>query len=193
MNRAPFAWGEHLPTLTSGRVKLRELLPSDVPALYAVFSDPTVMRYWSTPAYQDESEAARLYENIQEGFRSRQLFQWGIARGQDLIGTCTLFHLDLVHRRGEIGYALARRFWGKGLARDAVTAVIDFAFARLDLHRIEADVDPRNARSLALLERLGFRREGCLRERYQVNGEVQDAVLLGLLRSEWNTESGGFP
>ena len=192
MKRVPFAWGDHLPTLTSKRVELREILPSDVPALYAVFSDPKVMRYWSTPAYQDESEALRLYESIQEGFRSRQLFQWGIAQGQNLIGTCTLFHLDLVHGRGEIGYALAQRFWGKGLARDAVTAVIDFAFAHLDLHRIEADVDPRNARSLALLERLGFRREGCLRERYRVNGELQDAVLLGLLRSEWNAESGGF-
>ena len=191
MTRVPFAWGEHLPTLTSRQVELREILPSDVPALYAVFSDPKVMRYWSTPAYQDESEAVRLYEKIQEGFRSRQLFQWGIVQGQDLIGTCTLFHLDLVHRRGEIGYALAQRFWGKGLARDAVTAVINFAFAHLDLHRIEADVDPRNARSLALLERLGFRREGCLRERYQVNGEVQDALLLGLLRSEWHAESGG--
>jgi RimJ/RimL family protein N-acetyltransferase len=191
MTGGTYTWGEHLPTLTGERVHLRELLPSDVPALYAIFSDPRVMRYWSTPAYQDESEAVRLYERIQEGFRSQKLFQWGIAEGPDLFGTCTLFHLDLVHRRGEIGYALAQRSWGKGLAKDAVTTVIEFAFETLDLHRIEADVDPRNARSLALLERLGFRREGCLRERYLVNGEIQDALLLGLLRPEWNAKSGG--
>ena len=185
-----FAWGEHLPALTGKRVVLRELLPSDVPGLYTIFSDPAVMRYWSTPAFQDVSEAVRLYEKIQEGFRSRQLFQWGIADAQDLLGTCTLFHLDPIHRRAEIGYALGQRFWGQGLARDAVTTVIDFAFDRLDLHRIEADVDPRNSRSLGLLERLGFRREGCLRERYQVNGEIQDALLLGLLRSEWTANAG---
>ena len=191
MTGVTYTWGEHLPTLTGERVHLRELQPGDVPALYSIFSDPKVMRYWSTPAFQDESEAVRLYEKIQEGFRSRQLFQWGIAYGQDLLGTCTLFHLDFVHRRAEIGYALGHRFWGKGLARDAVTAVIVFAFETLDLHRIEADVDPRNARSLALLERLGFRKEGWLRERYMVNGEIQDALLLGLLRSEWKAESGG--
>jgi RimJ/RimL family protein N-acetyltransferase len=191
MKRATYEWGEHLPTLNGERVHLRELQPPDVPALYTIFSDVQVMRYWSRSAFQDESEAVQLLEKIQEGFRSRQLFQWGIAQGQDVLGTCTLFHLDLVHRRAEIGYALAQRFWGKGLARDAVTAVIDFAFGELDLHRMEADVDPRNTRSLKLLEQLGFQKEGCLRERYMVNGEIQDALLLGLLRPEWKTRSRG--
>ena len=182
-----------MPTLTGQRVQLRELRKQDVPALFEVFSDPRVMRYWSTPPMQDLSEATRLFEKIQEGFRSRQLFQWGIQFEDDLLGTCTLFHLDFVHGRGEIGYALGHRFWGKGLAREAVTRVIAFAFETLSLHRIEADVDPRNDRSLKLLEHLGFRREGCLRERYRVNGEIQDAVLLGLLRTEWKPERGTNP
>jgi RimJ/RimL family protein N-acetyltransferase len=66
-----------------------------------------------------------------------------------------------------------------------VAAVVAFGFETLNLHRIEADVDPRNERSLRLLERLGFRREGHLRERYCINGERQDAVMMGLLRAEW--------
>jgi [ribosomal protein S5]-alanine N-acetyltransferase len=184
MNHLPYVWGDHLPTLTGRQVALRELDRSDVPALFAMFSDPRVMRYWSRPPFENESEAAVLLDRIEDGFRSRQLFQWGITRERELLGTCTLFHLDLTHRHAEIGYALAHRFWGQGWARDAVTTAIDFAFDVLDLHRIEADVDPRNTRSLALLERLGFRREGCLRERYIVSDEIQDALLLGLLRSE---------
>jgi RimJ/RimL family protein N-acetyltransferase len=63
--------------------------------------------------------------------------------------------------------------------------LVGFAFEQLNLHRLEADADPRNERSLVLLERQGFRKEGFLRERYIVDGEIQDAVVFGLLRSEW--------
>jgi RimJ/RimL family protein N-acetyltransferase len=63
--------------------------------------------------------------------------------------------------------------------------LLAYAFDELDLRRIEADVDPRNAASIRTLERLGFRREGYLRERWRVNGEVQDALFYGLLRREW--------
>ncbi|HEX2165116.1 MAG TPA: GNAT family protein, partial [Thermoanaerobaculia bacterium] len=66
-----------------------------------------------------------------------------------------------------------------------------FAFGPLALHRLEADVDPRNERSLKALERLGFRREGLLRERYFVAGEIQDSVMLGLLAREWEARQGG--
>lgn len=69
--------------------------------------------------------------------------------------------------------------------REALTALLDFAFGALDLHRLEADVDPRNAASVRTLERLGFRREGYLRERWLVGGEIQDALFYGLLRREW--------
>jgi len=89
------------------------------------------------------------------------------------------------HERAEIGFAVARSQWGRGLASEAVAELIAFAFERLQLHRLEADTEPRNERSLRLLERLGFRREGHLRERYYVDGERQDTVLLGLLRTEW--------
>ena len=193
MSRAPYLWGDRLPTLTGLQVQLRALGDADVPRLFEIFSDPRVMRYWSTPAMKDASEAANYFERIQEGFRSRQLFQWGIQFGEDLVGTCTLFHIDLVHRRAEIGYALGHRFWGKGLARDGVGTAIAFAFEALNLHRIEADVDPRNARSLKLLEGLGFQKEGCLRERYIVNGEIQDALFLGLLRPDWHPSQGNRP
>ena len=180
-----YDWGAHLPTLPGEKVRLVALYERDIPALFNVFSDPEVMRYWLTPPMQDQREAAEYLGQIQEGFRTKTLFQWGVNLEGAIIGTCTLFQLDVNHRRGEIGYALARPYWRKGLARDALTALLEFAFNNLDLHRIEADVDPRNENSIRLLERLGFRREGCQRERYIVGEEIQDALLLGLLRPEW--------
>lgn len=178
--------GSSLPTLRTPRLAIRPLAPADVPALFAIFSDAEVTRYWSSPAMQSIDEAEALLAAIHECFRERTLFQWGLARLEDdlVIGTCTLGALQWKHRRGELGFALGRGFWRQGYVREALPAVVRFAFLNLDLCRLEADVDPRNMASLHVIEALGFRREGYLRERYHVNGEVQDAAFYGLLRDE---------
>lgn len=182
-----FEWGDELPRLSGCRLDLRWLRPEDAPAILSIFGDPEVMRFWSSPPLQDLAAAAALIDEIHGLFRSRQLFQWGICSREDgaVIGTCTLYNLDLAHRRGEIGFALRRSAWGQGLATEAVEVLIGFSFERLGLHRLEADADPQNAGSLRVLERQGFRREGYLRERWHHLGQVQDAVFLGLLRREW--------
>ncbi len=182
-----FDWGDRLPTLGAARVDLRWLGPDDVPALFGVFSDPEVMRYWDSAPLADPEAAARLLRHIHDRFAARTLFQWGIARRSDdlVIGTCTLFNLDVANRRGEIGFALGRAHWGQGLASEAVGTLIGFAFGPLGLYRLEADADPRNTASLRTLERQGFRQEGYLRERFRVGDGTQDSVFLGLLRREW--------
>ena len=183
-----------LPTLAGGRIRLRWLTQADVPALFAIFGDPDVTRYWATPALRDEDAAAELLAEIHENVRIRKGFQWGIARLTDdrVIGTTTLYAPDFTNQRCEIGFALARECWGKGYASEALRLVLAYAFDVLGFRRIEADVDPRNSSSLRALERLGFVREGYLRERYNVNGEIQDSVYLGLLRSDW-TGAGATP
>ena len=173
-----------LPTLATGRLRLRELGTRDVDALYAVFSDAEVMRYWSRPAFATRDEAVEYLEHIHRGRAQRRLWQWGIATSDDdvVIGTCTLFAND--GWRAEIGFALGRTHWGRGYAREAVACVVAYAFDTLRLHRLEADIDPRNAASCALVERFGFRLEGRLRERYCVAGDVQDTALYGLLATD---------
>lgn len=179
--------GHELPTLAGVRVNLRTIDSSDVPTLFSIFSDPEVTRYWGTSTFRTIDDAHAYLQSIRAGAASRQLFQWGIApvAAGHIIGTCTLFQIDPHRHRGTIGFALGRAHWGKGLASDAVTTAIRFAFEELELHRLEADPDPRNERSIRLLEKQGFQREGLLRERYEQDGELQDAVFLGLLRREW--------
>ena len=178
---------EHLPTIDTNRLRLRWISATDTDAFFAVYSNPEVMRYWSTPPLADRAAAARLIAEIHESWQRRAILKWGIASLTDdrLIGSITLFNLDFTHRRSEIGYALGREHWGQGYMNEALTAVLKYAFEVLDLHRIEADVDPRNSASIQTLEKLGFQREGYLRERWQVNGEIQDAFFYGLLRQEW--------
>jgi RimJ/RimL family protein N-acetyltransferase len=180
-------WKDRLPTIAAERVRLRWLVRNDVDALYDVFSDTDVMRYWSSPPLQDREGAGRLLEQIQDHFHRRDLFQWGVTLHDDdrVIGTCTLCRLDLISKRAEVGFALGRVYWGHGYMSEALEALFGLAFDELQLRRIEADVDPRNGASIRLLERLGFQREGHLRERWLVNGEVQDALFYGLLRREW--------
>lgn len=188
-----WVWPSSLPTLLAERLTLRPTEEADTPALFEVFSDPEVMRYWSSGPHRSHEDTRALIHRIRDGFERKTVFQWAVARRSDdrAIGTATLLRFDLDHKRCEVGYVLGRAHWGQGLAREAVARLTDFAFDEIHLHRLEADVDPRNARSVALLERLGWTREGLLRERYHVQGELQDTVFLGLLKREWDARRAG--
>lgn len=181
---------DSLPTLNAERISLRAIEDADVDALYRIFSHPEVMRYWGGPALADREAATKLLTDIQENFRRRAAMKWGIAdaTNNELIGTVTLFNLNLDNRRAEIGYGLDRAFWRKGYMHEALKMLLSYAFNGLQLHRLEADVDPRNVGSIRTLEKLGFQREGFLRERWHVNGEIQDAFFYGLLRPEWEAK-----
>ena len=178
---------ERLPKIDANRIRLRWISAQDTDAFYTIYSNPEVMRYWSTPPLANRDAASKLIDEIHESWKRRMILKWGLAllTNDRLIGSITLFNLDFNHRRAEIGYALGREHWGQGYMNEALMAVLKYAFEVLDLHRIEADVDPRNAASIRTLEKLGFQREGYLRERWHVNGEIQDAFFYGLLKHEW--------
>ena len=182
-----FAWGDALPDLPGTRVHLRPLRAGDEPNLFAIYSDPEVMRYRDGVRMETLADAGRYIADVHEYFNRRELFEWAIveAATDRLIGTATLVHIEPRHRRAEIGFAIGRTHWGKGLAREGVARLLTFSFDELALHRIEADVDPRNEPSLRLMTRLGFTREGLLRQRYRDDEGMQDAVTWGLLRHEW--------
>jgi RimJ/RimL family protein N-acetyltransferase len=158
----PMIDSDRLPTLETPRLRLRWLTEADLGELFEIFSHAEVMRFWSSPPLADAAAAAQLLEKIHRSFAERSLFQWGIARRTDdrVMGTCTLFHVEAEHRRAEIGYALGRAHWRQGYMNEALSALLDFAFAELGLHRVEADTDPRNANTNSTLDSHGFQREG---------------------------------
>ena len=178
---------ETLPIITTPRIVLRWISTDDIDGLYEIFSDPQVMRYWSTVPLPNREAAAELQREIADGNENNSMLKWGLALrdSNTVIGTTTLFHLNLDNGRAEIGYAMGRAHWGKGYMNEALNALVSYAFEVMELRRLEADVDPRNLASIRTLEKLGFQREGFLRERWHVNGEIQDALFYGLLRREW--------
>ena len=117
----------------------------------------------------------------------------GVERIEDqtLIGICTLFDLNKECRSAEIGYGLISAAWGNGYMHEALLALLDYGFSVLGLNRVQADIDPRNKESAKSLERIGFKKEGHLRENSIVNGALTDSALYGLLRSEWRGATRG--
>lgn len=176
--------------LTTQRLQLRALRKSDASALFAIRSDPKVMRYWSSSPWPSIDKAHELIARDKESMAAGQYLHLGLERknGKDLIGTCTLFKLSEQCRRAEIGYGLASSVWGQGYMHEALVALLDYGFAELDLNRVEADIDPDNSASARSLLRLGFKKEGHLRERWIVNGQTSDSDLYGLLSSEWQAD-----
>ncbi|HEU4769685.1 MAG TPA: GNAT family N-acetyltransferase [Pyrinomonadaceae bacterium] len=176
-----------LPVITTPRLVLRWISEDDVDSLFEVFSDPQVMRYWAFGPLTERSAAAAMQRETADAILKGTYWKWGVALRDTnkLIGTATLFNLNLDNGRAEIGYALGRPYWGNGYMNEALNAVLLHAFDVVKLRRLEADVDPRNAHSIRTLERLGFQREGFLRERWHVEGEIQDAFFYGLLEREW--------
>lgn len=170
------------------RLLLRPLQPGDQADLFDLFSQPEVMRYWSTPPWADHEPADAMVALDLAAPPDADWLRLGLVRRDDdrLLGTCTLFDHDRRCRRAEVGYALNRAAWGQGLMHEALTALLDHGFDAWNLNRVEADVDPRNTASLRALQRLGFRQEGLLRERWIVADEVSDSALLGLLRRDWS-------
>ena len=166
---------------------MRWISEDDIDALYEIFSNAEVMRYWSSGPFTNRDAAVELQRKIADDNLQGSMWKWGLALRDTntLIGTTTLFNLSLSNGRAEIGYAMGRAYWGKGYMNEALKALIVHAFDVANLRRLEADVDPRNTPSVRTLERLGFQREGYLRERWHVEGELQDAFFYGLLKREW--------
>jgi [ribosomal protein S5]-alanine N-acetyltransferase len=170
-------------TLATPRLHLRPLREDDAQALFAIWSDAQAMRYFSFPAMSHLDEArdriARKLRTATDGEAFICVIE--LQSTGEVVGDCALFHADEQCLRAEIGFSLQRRHWGSGYMSEAASALLEHAFGAVRLRRIEADIDPRNTASARLLERLGFVKEGLLRERWMVDGEVSDSALYGLL------------
>ncbi len=176
-------------TLRTDRLLLRPLRETDAPAIFAIRSDPKIMRYASSLPLTSLDQAEAFITRETAGMAAGESLRLGLQRLEDdtLIGTCILFHVNAQCRRAEVGYELRHDAWGCGYMHEALLALLHFGFTELQLNRVEADIDPRNVASARSLDRLGFVKEGLLRQRWIVNGEVSDSALYGLLHSEWQS------
>ena len=168
------------PVLESVRLRLRPRRVEDADALHSSFADPEVVQYWSNAPHTSVEQTRARFARAAPEWRC-----WAVTFKED--DTAIGFVAAGEKRQGnvtEVGYMLARDQWGKGLAAEAVSVVIDQIFAE-GQRRVFADTDPDNMASRKLLERLGFKLEGYLRAEWETHIGVRDTTLYGLLRDEW--------
>ena len=173
--------------IDTGRLRVRRLAESDLPALLEVNGDEAVTALLPYATWTSPADGDAWFERMADLQATGLALQFVVAEqaSDRAIGTCLLFRLDEGSRRAELGYALGRAHWGRGLMQEALRALLDRAFGGMALRRLEAEVDVRNPASARLLQRLGFRREGLLRQRWVTKGAARDVGIYGLLRDEW--------
>ncbi len=171
------------PVLLTNRLTLRKISEGDIPSIFAMRSSEEMMRYIDRPRAQSTEEAAKLVNSILESLAKNEGITWAITvTGQtDLAGTIGFWKITPEHYRAEIGYMLRTEYQHQGIMHEALSAVLDYGFKDMNLHSVEANVNPANEASIRLLERNNFILEGRFRENYFYNGKFLDSNIYSLL------------
>jgi [ribosomal protein S5]-alanine N-acetyltransferase len=175
------------PTLTTDRLLLRQPNAEDAADVLVFRGDPEVQRFNSEP-HTNRAQSVELIEELRREYEEGTGVVWAVAvvaTGR-VVGFFGFSAWDRYHRRAEVGYDLARDHWGKGVAREALTAALNYGFGPMGLHRIEAMTIADNHASTRLLDGLGFVREGTRRAcSWEEDGTFHDSAIYGLLNYEW--------
>ena len=175
------------PTLHTDRLLLRPFAQADADAMFVLHGSPRVLRYWDAPPWKERAQAERFIAACRQIEQEGTGARLAIVRAADgvFIGWCGLVKWNADYRSAKLGYCLDDAAWGQGFATEAADALFHWAFDTLDLNRVQAETDTRNTASSRVLEKLGFVREGTLREDCIVDGEISDSWVFGLLRRDW--------
>ena len=179
LNFTPF------PELKTGRLLLRKLQITDTNEMFFLRSNEHVLRYIGREPTKTIAEAEEFINKINKSVDENESILWGIAflnEPSTIIGTICIWNFQTEHYRGEIGFILHPDHWRKGLMKEAINAVVDYGFSTLGLHSIEAQLNPENIGSSAVLESTGFAKEGHLKENLYFKGEFRDTVIYSKLK-----------
>lgn len=179
------------PVLETERLVLREVQMRDAADILIFRGDPVVQRF-NSPVFRSVEEVQSLIKELRDEYKAQEGIAWGVTPRDHgrVIGLFGFHYWSKHHRRAETGYDMARAYWGRGIASEALRAIISFGFERMNLHRIYANTIADNHESVRMLERLGFQREGTRRESsWEDDGTFHDSAMYGLLRREFRAPS----
>ena len=184
-------WPPLPESIQTPRLLLRRFRLGDAEDVHAYARDPEWGRFLDVEQpYERKHADAFVAKQVLAKWPKNPI--WALEQDGRVVGGLSLW-LARRNLRAEIGYDLARWLWGRGLAAEAVSAVIDEAFRRLPIRKVTAIATVANVRSTRLLERLGMQREALLREHWVHRGQVLDEARYGLLRAEWEQRAGAAP
>jgi ribosomal-protein-alanine N-acetyltransferase len=181
----------NFPDLRTPRLLLRRLRVEDAADIFTYASDPQMTPFVFWEPHRTIEDTREFLGRTLQGYAEGLPAVWGIQHLADgvIIGGCAYHDISIMNLRGEIGYALARKYWGQGLMTEVVRAVLDYGFNALGLNRIEARCDVDNTGSWRVMEKVGMKFEGVLRQNIVLHGRPRDAKMYGILREDWAATS----
>lgn len=173
------------PILATRRLRLRQFRVEDTDAMHRCFTDAETMRFWSHPVHTKQIETERAVRRWIHCTPSYYRF-WAVADAETdrCHGMVTYYDGRIRNKRVAIGYIIDPARQRQGIATEAVLAMLAFCFGELGLHHVQAFTHPGNTASRKLVEKLGFRQEGVLRDNLRVGDEWRDDVLYALLQTD---------
>lgn len=173
------------PILETERLLLREISKNDAEGIFACFSNESVTRYYGQETLEYIKQAEAFVDFFANSYKEKRGIRWGIERkgNQGIIGTIGFNGWSPKHKRAEIGYEIHPEHWRKGYTSEALLKVIQYGFDELGLTRIGAVVFTENAPSNNLLSKVGFQKEGILRDYMYQNGKANDTYVYSLLKN----------
>jgi ribosomal-protein-alanine N-acetyltransferase len=172
------------PERRTERLLLRRMTLADAPAVQRLRSSEEVMQYINRPLTKTLEEAQAWVGMVIESLEGNEGITWTICLAEDPalhVGNIGLWRIDRENHRAEIGYMLEPSLQGKGLMSEALRTVIRYGFEEMKLHSMEAQIDPRNLASAALLRKAGFVQEAYFKENYYLRGGFTDTAVYSLL------------
>lgn len=180
------------PELVTKRLLLRKLQVTDYADMYEYSRLEEVTWYLLWEPHPDEHYTARYLDSLQDQYKNGEYYDWGVVWRETgkLIGTCGFTSFDLQHNRAEVGYVINPAYRGRGIAPEALMAVLDYAFNELRLHRIEAKYISGNDASRRVMEKCCMTFEGILRDYMCVKRQYRDIGICSILAGEFKSKFG---
>ena len=177
----------HIPELTTERLTLRRMMVVDTADMYEYASRQEVTRYLTWQPHPDRDYTRQYLEYLGNRYSAGMFYDWAIVYEPDckMIGTCGFTSFNCTNDSAEVGYVLNPAYWGKGIAPEALARVLEFGFADLGLHRIEARFIEENDRSRRVMEKVGMTFEGVARGAMLVKGNYVNVGVCAILEDEW--------
>lgn len=156
---------------------------SDSHSLFKIWSDPDVTKFMNISNFTHEVQAKEMIEMLEELAQASKAIRFSMIEQEcnEIIGTCGFNSIDFENAKAEIGYDIAKAYWGMGYATEGICALLNYAFETLELNRIEAKVEPANVNSIKVLKKLNFTFEGTLRQYEKSKGTFIDINIYSLL------------
>ncbi len=179
--------------LSGSKIYLRPLERSDLNERYLSWlNDPEITRYLETGAFPYTMQDLEKFYAQVTGSPTEVIFAIADRKAHQHIGNVKLGPINWVHRRTMFGIMIGdKRFWGKGVGEEVTSLMMEYAFNRLNLHRVGLVVFEEHQSAVRCYEKVGFKVEGCLREQMYQDGTYKNHLWMGLLRSEYKPRQAG--